>query len=103
MYAGTWDSIQSILQTFGVTGASVTASAQAMAAPTLSNIQKVEEAFAAEGTAPPPEMMNLLYQRYYDSIYSNPFYAITTGLGKVWPWLLGGAVVVLLFSRRGSK
>ncbi len=105
MYAGALSTISEFLKDFGVTGASVQATAQAFAAPTLANIKKVEDAFADEGTAPPPEMMDLLYQRYYDSLYSNPFYSITTGLSAALPWLIGGGLLIgaVLMTRKGKK
>ncbi|MFA5430377.1 MAG: hypothetical protein WC329_04390 [Candidatus Omnitrophota bacterium] len=105
MYGSAWTDVQSFLSKFGVTGASVTATAQAFAAPTLANIKKVEAAFASEGTAPPPEMMDLLYQRYYDSLYSNPFYSISSGLKAALPWVLGGGLLLfaISYTRKGAR
>lgn len=106
MYAGTWDTIQSIIGTVGVTPESTQAILQALASPTLSNIKKVEQAFSAAGTTPPPELMNVLYGRYYDSVASNPY--MTTGITLQtvtdwFPWVLGGGLVLLAISKRRKR
>ena len=103
MYGGIWDDITGFLDNFGITGASALAVTQAVAAPTLANIQRVQAAFAAEGTSAPPELMDALWSRYYEAIRQNPAAssgAITAALSTYLPWMLGGGLVLFFLSKR---
>ena len=105
MYGGIWDSIQNVLNTFGISAATTTATAQALAAPTLANIQKVKDVFAAEGTSAPPELLDALYGRYYDSIASNPYAQSGNILSSYSTWLpyligIGGIFLIVKLSKR---
>lgn len=93
-----WDNITVLLSNFGVTGETALAVAQAMAAPTKDNIEAVENAFHAEGAQPPPELMEVLWGRYYDSIQKNPIY-FGTQVAQWTPFVLGGLVGLLLLSK----
>ncbi len=103
MYAGAWDTIQNIISTVGVTPASMEAIIKAFTSPTLTNIDAVKKAFAAAGTTPPPELLNVLYGRYYDSIATSPYY--TTGMtmetvGDWLPWIVGGGLLLFAVAKR---
>jgi hypothetical protein len=98
MYGGIFDTIESIASTFGIGSGSATAVAQAYASPTIANINAVTAAFQAEGNSPPPELMNSLWQRYYQAIASNPALAsgsLTTLLSN--PIVLIGGAALLFF------
>jgi hypothetical protein len=100
---GFWDELGGVLGSVGVTTASATAVARAYASPTLENIRAVEAAFREAGTSPPPELMNSLYQRYYDSIRSSPYYqagTVQTGLTNLLPWIAGGILIFILLRKR---
>lgn len=105
---GFWDTItdfaEDLIGDLGLTGATATATAKALASPTLSNIKAVESAFAASGTSAPPELLELLYERYYSSIESNPLaYAgsLQATLSAMLPWIIGGGLVLFLLKRKG--
>ncbi len=103
MYTGVFDTIGSIVSSFGISLDSATAVAQAYAAPTIVNINNVTAAFAAEGATPPPELMQSLWERYYSSIAQNPLAAtgqITTFLSNPMVWLIGGGILIFVFSRK---
>ncbi len=107
-YRDIFSDVFGILGQFGVTSESALAIAKAEASPTLANIQAVELAFNNAGTSAPPELLNALYQRYYDSIASNPYATVgatTQWLSDNWLWLLvGGGVLIAIISanrRRG--
>jgi hypothetical protein len=104
-YSGILDSVENILSSIGVTGDTATAVAVALASPTNYNIQAVVQAFQIEGTYPPPELMNLLYQRQFSAIQNNPVYTgaqISQSIGNWLPLLLIGGGLLFL-SSRGRK
>jgi hypothetical protein len=100
---GFWDTISDaatgLISDLGITGDSATAVARAMASPTMSNIKAVQSAFADSGTSAPPELMEMLWGRYYDSIASNPL-AASGSMQAMLPWLIGGGVVLILLLKR---
>jgi hypothetical protein len=103
MYGGILDSVESIMSTFGVGAGSATAVAQAYASPTVANINAVTAAFAAEGNSPPPELMNSLWQRYYESVAANPYLAsgnLTALLSNPIVLLAGAGILFLFLSKR---
>jgi hypothetical protein len=107
MYAGIWDTVSSALSEFGISGDSALAAAKALASPTLANINAVTAAFSAEGNTPPPELMNVLWERYYQSTVTNP-YAISGNLANFFSsplvWLIGGGILIYAVSskKRGA-
>lgn len=105
MYGGTLDTIGDILSQFGITDDTMIASGRAMESPTKENIQAVETAFENAGQSAPPELMELLWSRYYDAIGSNPLTMAQT-VSEYLPYIIGGGIgLVLLFGlrRRGRK
>ncbi len=103
---GFFDSVETLLSKFGITGNTSLAVAQAFAAPTLANINNVIAAFQAESATPPPELMNVLYARYYDSIRSTPFYQsgqLTQAIGNYGPWLLLGGLMIAALALRKKR
>lgn len=106
MYAGIWDTIANILGDIGITGATSTAIARALASPTMANIRAVESAFAAEGTSAPPELLDLLYKRYADAVASYPAaYGgnLLNTLSELLPWLAIGMMGVFILSRSRKR
>jgi hypothetical protein len=80
----------------------VSAVARAFASPTQANIAAVRQAFRDQGTSPPPELLNALYERYYDSLRRYP--AVTVGgfqegAQSLLPWILGGIVLIWALRR----
>lgn len=100
------DSIANILKGFGVTQATSAATAKALISPSLENIEAAKAAFKAEGTTIPPEVLNMLMERYYSAIGANPAAYSNVALSKVTdllPWVLFGTIAVVLISKTRSK
>ena len=105
MYGGIFDTVQSIASTFGIGAESATATAQAYASPSIANINAVTAAFQAEGNSPPPELMNSLWERYYQSIASNPALAsgsLTTFFSNPVVLIGGAALLFFVFMKKGK-
>lgn len=106
MYSGFWDSVKDVIGGIGVNADTAAAVAKAFASPTNENILNVERAFAMAGTSAPPELMNALYQRYYQAVRDNPYYGsgqFTLGLTNLLPWIIGGGLLFLAFGRKRGK
>jgi hypothetical protein len=104
MYQGILDDVGSILSTFGISGDSAAAVAQAYASPTIANINAVQAAFTAEGNTAPPELLNALWGRYYDSIKQNPLASagqLTSLLSSPIVWAIGAGLLFLAFKKKG--
>jgi hypothetical protein len=100
MYGGFWDTLQ---DTFGISAGTAAAVARAEVEPSITNINAVSAAFAVEGTSPPPEIMDLLWQRYYESVKSNPYAAggtVTSAMSNPLLWAAGAAALYFLLRRR---
>jgi len=96
---GLWDWIKETAAHIGATPEVAQAVAIATASPTLPNIQRVQDAYRASGSTPPPELMSFLYDRYYQSIpYSIPPGTVQTAVNWA-PWIAGGAVLLFALSR----
>jgi hypothetical protein len=97
---------QRIMSDLGITVASAEAVARAFASPTVTNINAVNAAFAAEGTSPPPELMNTLWERYYDSIARNPYAAAGTATAFVSNpivWIAGIGILFILLAPKDKR
>lgn len=68
-----WDWIKGTIQDLGATPEIAQAVAVATAAPTLVNIQRVEQAYRDQGSSPPPQLLNYLYNRYYETFPSTMY------------------------------
>lgn len=100
---GFWDDVQNFISEFGISYQSGLAVAKALASPTLQNIRAVEAAFAAEGASPPPELMETLWQRYYQAVADNPYYAsgsVTNFLSSPLVWIGGGLLLLFALKKR---
>jgi hypothetical protein len=97
------DEAGQFLSSIGISQNTITATARAYASPTLANIRAVEAAFQAEGASPPPELMDALYKRYYDTLRTSPYMAAGTlqsGLAAILPWAAAGILILMLVRRK---
>lgn len=97
--------IGSLLSGLGVSADTAAAVGIAVAVPSIQNIQKVQDAFAAEGASAPAQLMQSLWGLYYQTTAQNPLAAagnITAWISQYWPILLIGGVALFAFrSKRG--
>lgn len=99
---GFWDTVSNIIGSVGLSNSTATAIARAYASPSLSNIQAVQDAFAAEGTTVPPEIMALLQKRYVDAAAAYPtVYGqnVVQSLSSALPWIAAGVIGYLILKR----
>ena len=99
MYGGIFDTIQSYLDDFGISGESALAVAKALASPTTANINAVKSSFEVTGNAAPPELLNALYARQAESYKDNLFFSAGSMSGAL-PWIIAGGIVAFVLYRR---
>lgn len=98
-----WGNLRDVVGDLGGDPAIIAATARAFASPTQGNIRAVQDAYRARGAVAPPELMEQLYSRYYQSIRDNPVGTFGQGFssaGDILPFAIAGIVLLWAVNRR---
>lgn len=98
---GVLDVFADIISATGVNAETAKAVELAYQSPSIDNINAVELAFTNAGSSAPPELMQNLWERYYQAVRDNPLWASGNAIGAIsnWlPWILIGGVALFAFS-----
>lgn len=103
MYSGILDSLTGIISNLGLNATTASLITRAYVSPSISNIEAVKDAFTAQGTTVPPEILAILQKRYADSASAYPSVYAYSGLSNFadyLPWILAGAALFLLVRKK---